>query len=81
MVKDYYLVGKPEQARALALQVQDSIKESISLYLDFYPEYKEEFEYCCQLVYYMSNEIKKCGDNEFSEAIEADLADFLSQNS
>ena len=81
MVKDYYILGKTDQARALAMQVQDSVKESIGLYLDFCPEYKDEFEYCCQLIYYMSGEIKKCGDKEFSDAIEADLADFLSQNS
>ena len=80
MVKDYYKIGESEKARALALQVQDAVKESIKLYLDFYPDYKDEFEYCCQLIYYMSNEVTKCGDKEFADSIEADLAAFLNEN-
>ena len=80
MVKDYYKIGESEKARALVLQVQDAVKESIKLYLDFYPDYKDEFEYCCQLIYYMSNEVTKCGDKEFADSIEADLAAFLNEN-
>ena len=77
MVKDYYKIGCPEEAKALAGELQKELKESIAFYLDFYPEYKEEFEYGCQLIYYLAAEVKKCGDQEFADQIEADIADFL----
>ena len=80
MVRLYYILDRPEKAREVALELDGQLKESIALYLDFYPEYKDELEYNCQLVYYMANEIKKLGDEEFAGELESDLADFLSDN-
>ena len=78
MVKDYYTLGKPEKAKELAEELTSELHQSIGFYVDFLPECKSDFEYCCQLVYYLSSEVEKAGDPEFAEKIEKDLADFLS---
>lgn len=78
MMRYYYILEKPEKARAVALELDEQLKESITLFLDFYPEYKEEFEYNCQLIYYMASEAKKSGDGAFAEQLETELASLLS---
>ncbi len=79
MVKDYYTLGKPEKAKALARELTDELTESIRFYLDFYPMCKSDFEYNCNLIYYMANDvIRRAGDKEFADEIEKTLASFLS---
>jgi len=81
MMNYYYDLGKTDKARAVALELDGQLKESIALYLDFYPDFKEDFEYNCQLIYYIANEAKKHGDEEFSKSIESALANYLNINS
>ena len=81
MMKYYYSLGKKDKARAVAQELNDQLLESIGLYLDFYPEYKDDFEYNCQLIYYMASEAKKAGDTEFSKGLESTIAAFLNSNS
>ena len=67
MVKDYYALGKPEKAKALATELTNELTESIRFYLDFYPMCKSDFEYSCNLIYYMTNDvIRKAGDKPTS---------------
>ena len=77
LIKDYYALGKTEKARTVIVELVKELMESTMLYLDFYPDYKEEFEYNCQLIYYLANEIKKSGDKELGEKLESDFAKFL----
>ena len=81
MIKSYYALGKPEKARPVVQELVREVMESTGLFLDFYPDYKDEFEYNCQLIYYLASEIKKCGDKELGDKIESDLAEFLSSKS
>ena len=82
MVKDYYALGKPEKAKALATELTNELTESIRFYLDFYPMCKSDFEYNCNLIYYMTNDvIRKAGDKDFADEIEKTLAAFLSDQS
>ena len=81
MARCYYGLGKPEKAREVIGEIDKELKESIALFLDFYPDYKDEFEYNCQLIYYMASEVSKCGDKEFAKELESDLAAFLNSNS
>jgi len=82
MIKDYYALGKPEKAKALATELTNELTESIRFYLDFYPMCKSDFEYNCNLIYYMTNDvIRKAGDKEFADEIEKSLAAFLSAQS
>ena len=80
MIRDYYTLGKPDKAKALATELTDELTESIKFYLDFYPMCKSDFEYNCNLIYYMTNEIAKAGDKEFADGIEKRLGGFLSAN-
>lgn len=82
MVKDYYALGKQDKARALAQELTNELTESIRFYLDFYPMCKSDFEYNCNLIYYMTNDvIRKAGDKDFADEIEKTLAAYLSVQS
>ena len=81
MARYYYILGKPEKARPVVIELVKQVMESTGLYLDFYPDYKEEFEYNCQLIYYLANELKKGGDTELAEKLESGLADYLNSQS
>ena len=81
MMKYYYRLGKKDKAHEVALELDEQVKQSIALFLDFYPQYKNEFEYNCQLIYYMASEAKNCGDEEFCKQIESDIAAFLNSKS
>ena len=81
MVSYYYYLGRKDTAREVANELFGQLKEAIALYLDFYPEYKDEFEYECQLAYYLAKEVKRLGDEEFSKELESDIASFLNSNS
>ncbi len=82
MIKDYYTLGKPEKARALARELTGELVESIRFYLDFYPMCKSDFEYNCNLINYMTNDvIRRAGDKELADEIEKSLAAFLSAQS
>ena len=81
MIKDYYILGKPEKARPIVDELVREVMESTGLYLDFYPDYKDEFEYNCQLIYYLANEVKKCGDKQLGDQLESDLAKYLNSKS
>lgn len=78
MVKDYYIVGNSEKARGVALKLKEELLQNINFYLDFYPLCKSEFEYDCNLVYYLSNEVAKAGDKDFADELEKSFAAFLS---
>ena len=80
MIKDYYTLGKPDKAKALATELTGELMESIRFFLDFYPMCKNEFEYNCNLIYFMTNEISKAGDKDFADQIEKQLGGFLSAN-
>lgn len=77
MIKDYYILGKTDKARALADVLSSEILQSVRFYLDFYNEYKNDFEYGCNLIGYLSNEIRKAGDAEFADKLERELSEFL----
>ena len=81
MIRDYYTLGKQDKAREVADELVSQVKESIALYLDFYPDYKDEFDYQCQLVYYLASEITKQGDTEYAKSLEEGMASFLRENS
>ena len=81
MMKYYYILGKNDKAKEVAIELEEQAKESIALFLDFYPDYKNEFEYNCQLIYYMASEAKRQGDDEFSKYLEDDIASFLNEKS
>jgi hypothetical protein len=79
MVTDYLLLGERDKAHALADAFTGELFESIRFYLDFYPRSRDSFETCCNLVYYMANDIRKAGDPEFADTLEKRISSYLSE--
>ena len=79
MVTDYLLLGERDKAHALADTFTDEVFQSIRFYLDFYPRTRDNFETCCNLVYYMANDIRKAGDPEYADALEQRISSYLSE--
>ncbi|MBR1887107.1 MAG: DUF2723 domain-containing protein [Bacteroidales bacterium] len=79
MVTDYLLLGERDKAHALADTFTDEVFQSIRFYLDFYPRTRDSFETCCNLVYYMANDIRKAGDPEYADALEQRISSYLSE--
>ncbi|MDY6385833.1 MAG: hypothetical protein SPL26_09930, partial [Bacteroidales bacterium] len=79
MVEDYYSIGKNEKARKLADAVSDQVMQSVRFYLSMYDVAKDDFEYSCNMIFYLSNTMKKSGDEEYAAKIEKRLNDLLSQ--
>ena len=48
-------------------------------YLSMYDVAKDDFEYSCNMIFYLSNTMKKSGDEEYAAKIEKRLNDLLSQ--
>ncbi len=78
MVKDYYILGKPEKAKALANELVDEILESTGFYITYYAVCKGDFESNCKLLTYLADEVGRAGDEEFSKQIDSKVSDFLS---
>ena len=79
MVEDYYTIGKNEKARKLADAVSGQVMQSVRFYLSMYDVAKDDFEYSCNMIFYLSNTMKKSGDEEYAAKIEKRLNDLLSQ--
>jgi hypothetical protein len=79
MVQDYYVLGKNEKARKLADLVSDQVLQSVRFYLGMYDVAKDDFEYSCNMIFYLTNAMKKCGDEEYAGKIEKRLNELLSQ--
>jgi hypothetical protein len=77
MIKQYCVIGKPEKAKPLAEELYSEIKEVVRYYLSYYPESKDDFEYSCNLVYYMTKTISQCGQKELADSIEKDFGEYL----
>ena len=77
MVAAYYKTGNAEKARDLAVRFLDDLMVSASFYYDFYDFAKDNFEMCCNLVYYLSREARNAGDTEFADRIEKVLSSLV----
>ena len=64
----------------LAEVLYGQIEQVVLFYLDFYPTMKDEFEYACNLVYFMTNEISKAGDESFAVELSKKFSSFLNDN-
>ena len=80
MIKDYYAIDRKEKAHHLAEVLYGQIEQVVLFYLDFYPTMKDEFEYACNLVYFMTNEISKAGDESFAVELSKKFSSFLNDN-
>lgn len=81
MVKDYYAIGKPDKARALALELSDGLTESMRLYcgnnLAFYHYYHLDFKYNYFLIVNLADVVKDAGDDKLAGEIENKIDELL----
>lgn len=77
MVMTYYALGKDEKARNLADDIVSQLIQSVRYYFNMYVYSKDDFEYSCNLLYFLSDKVKSAGDDEFSEKIESRLNETL----
>ena len=77
MVTDYYRLGRPEKARALAAELADELQKSASFYFNFYDWASEEFETAGYYIYMLADELKKGGDTELAAGITARFSDMI----
>ena len=64
MISYYYRLGEAEKARSLALDFGSSLIESAQFFLEFSDFAEKDFELCGQYLYYLADEMEKCGDKE-----------------
>lgn len=62
MVEAYMKAGAIEKGKALADRMREELMKSISFYIGYYDVAKDEFELCCNCLYYLADTIKKYGD-------------------
>lgn len=81
ILSSYYTLGQAGKANAIAQELAAELMQSVKFYLGFYDQSKEEFEYCCYLVYTLSSAVEKGGNPELAKKIESDLTALLSRES
>lgn len=77
MISNYYKLGRNEKARKLADVLEGQLLQSVKFYFSMYDISKNDFEYACYLIYYLSDTMKKGGDEEYAAVVEKRLSDYL----
>ncbi len=73
MVTDYYVLGEPEKARALALEMFNSLIETAGFYLEFYEYAKSDFELAGNYIYYLQDALTRAGDKALAEKMDSNF--------
>ena len=76
-VQDYYRLGQPEKARALADRLAPELLHTASFYLDFYDWGVSEFEMAGSYIYMLSDVLRSNGEAESADALIDEFADMI----
>ena len=68
-VRDYYALGQPEKALALATRIGEELLVSANFYLQFYDWAPDELDMVGGYIYLLSDEMKTGGDTEAAEKL------------
>ena len=68
-VRDYYALGQPEKALALATRMGEELLVSANFYLQFYDWAPDELDMVGGYIYLLSDEMKTGGDTEAAEKL------------
>ena len=68
-VRDYYALGQPEKALALATRMGEELLVSANFYLQFYDWAPDELDLVGGYIYLLSDEMKTGGDTEAAEKL------------
>ena len=69
MVSLYYMLGEPEKARALAIDLFNGLLVSARFFLEYYDYARSDFELCGNYVYYLQDVVQNAGDTELAKKI------------
>ena len=69
LVEDYYKLGQPDKARALAAGMAAELLQSARFYIEFYEWAPDEFELVGQYIYFLADVMKQGGDAEDAKKI------------
>ena len=73
IIEAYYKAGAPEKARDLAERFSVGLLESIQFYMEFYEYAQNDFELCCNCLYYLTDTVKTNGDTDLSDKLDKAL--------
>lgn len=73
MISDYYLLGETEKARALALEMFNSLIETAGFYLEYYDYARSDFELCGNYIYYLQEAVSRSGDKELASRMDSNF--------
>jgi len=79
MAVDYFVLGRSDKAEKVISGIYDQVTQSVAFYLDFYPDTKSDFEYACNVIYYLGGELRKVGGEKRAELLEKEFAAFLNE--
>ena len=77
LVEDYYLLGQPDKARALAAEMGTDLLKSAKFYIEFYDWAPDEFELVGQYIYFLADVMKQGGDGELAKQLTDSLTGLL----
>jgi hypothetical protein len=77
MVEQYYKLGEPAKAQALALGMGEELLDAAKFYLEYYDYAKSDFELCANYLYFLSDALKEGGDAELGEKLTKSLTDIV----
>ncbi len=77
MVEQYYKLGEPAKAQALANGMGEELLDAAKFYLEYYDYAKSDFELCANYLYFLSDALKEGGDAELGEKLTKSLTDIV----
>ena len=69
LIENYYKAGAPDKARDLAERFSIGLLESIQFFMEYYEYAKNDFELCCNCLYYLADTVKMYGDTDLSDKL------------
>ncbi len=73
IIDNYYKLGQTEKARELVVELGDGLLSAANFFLEFYDVAKDDFDNTASYIYYLSETLKKNGD----EQLGAQLSELL----
>ncbi|MCR5560712.1 MAG: DUF2723 domain-containing protein [Bacteroidales bacterium] len=77
MVDQYYKLGAPDKARALAESFGAELMSAIGFYLQFYEYARDDFESAVNYLYFLTDTLEAAGDKEIADSFSKTLHDMV----
>ena len=78
IIRDYYVLGDSNKARALAVELGDGLLSAAAFYIDFYDVSKDDFDNVVSYLYYLNEVLKDAGDRELASQLDGMLNKLVS---